>query len=94
MANETGKQIIRQNQTQHVRELLNSRGQLNSISLYEFLQITEIFSEYCEQGLTPTMQIRLDAIETIIKNLQTKLKPEDIAQMLTEDYSRYFEYDK
>jgi hypothetical protein len=67
MANERESQIVRQNQTQNVRELLKAKGYLPLVSTYEFMVYVELWTDYCLTGPTKEIKERFKAFDNILQ---------------------------
>lgn len=71
MANDSQQTIVRQNQTQNVRELLVAKGYLKYLDLYEFAIVVEVYKDLCIEGLTPDVVSRLKEVNQLIKERES-----------------------
>lgn len=67
MANEQQLSIIRQNQTQNVRELLKSKGWIAFTSTYEVMAYVELWTDYCVNGPTKTNMERFKKFDQMME---------------------------
>jgi hypothetical protein len=68
MANEQQTTIVRQNQSNNVRQLLKDKGIINLVSTFEVAIYCELWTDFCTQGLTPDIKRRFKAFDGIIQD--------------------------
>jgi hypothetical protein len=74
MATEKDLQIIRQNQSSNVRELLKETGLIQYLSTYEIMVYVELWTDYCTQGITPEIKQRFQSFDNIIEKRKNEKK--------------------
>lgn len=60
--------VIRQNQTGHVRELLKAKGLIELISTYEFMGYVELWVDYCLNGPTDSNKKRFKDFDRLMND--------------------------
>lgn len=60
------KCIVRQNQTGHCMNLLNNKGYLQHLSVYEFAIYVDLMTDFCQQGITDEIRKRLKTFDKLI----------------------------
>lgn len=63
---QTQNAIVRQNQSSNVRQLLKDKGMIGYVSTYELAVYVQLWSDFCEQGLTPEIKKRFKAFDSIM----------------------------
>ena len=67
MATEKDSMIVRQNQSGNVRQLLKDKGMIGYVSTYELAVYVQLWSDFCEHGLTPEIKKRFQAFDGIME---------------------------
>ena len=73
-ANEQQLTIVRQNQSNNVRQLLKDKGIINLMDTYEISVYIELWVDFCIQGLTPEIKKRFKAFDSIIEDRKAQLQ--------------------
>lgn len=78
MANDkqTQNAIVRQNQSSNVRQLLKDKGMIGYVSTYELAVYVQLWSDFCEQGLTPEIKKRFQSFDKIMEERIQSAKSE------------------
>lgn len=58
--------VIRQNQTMNVRELLKAKNLINYVSTYEFMSYVELWVDYCLNGPTDSNKKRFKDFDKLM----------------------------
>ena len=68
MAQDTSREmtIFRQNQSQNARQLLKDKGWLQFVSTFEFMIYTQLWSDFCQQGMTDDIKKRFKGFDEIV----------------------------
>ena len=67
MASNNQDVIVRQNQSSNVRQLLKDKGMIGYVSTYELAIYVQLWSDFCEQGLTPEIKKRFQTFDGIME---------------------------
>ena len=68
--------VIRQNQSGHVRELLKAKGLIQHLSTYEFMSYVELWVDYCMNGPTDNNKKRFKQFDTLMNDRITEKQTE------------------
>jgi len=60
--------IVRQNQSNNVRQLLKDKGMIEHISTYELAIYVQLWADFCQEGLTPEIKTRFQKFDKIMQD--------------------------
>jgi hypothetical protein len=70
--------VIRQNQTQNVREFLKAKGWINLLTSYEFMSYVELWVDYCMNGPTEKNKKRFKQFDSIMSDRMKEVEVDGI----------------
>lgn len=76
MANSQQDVIVRQNQSSNVRQLLKDKGMIEHVSTFELARYVQLWSDFCEQGLTPDIEKRFKGFDKMMEERISQFQKE------------------
>lgn len=68
--------IVRQNQSNNVRQLLKDKGMIGLVSTFELAIYVQLWADFCQEGLTPEIKKRFKSFDLIMQDRIHKAKME------------------
>jgi len=76
MANTQQDAIVRQNQSNNVRQLLKDKGMIGYVSTFELAIYVQLWADFCIEGLTPEIKVRFQKFDSIMEKRINEAKLE------------------